>query len=89
MAGSYQSPPPSEFYDELSGADDEDAAWTEFARRAAPYCRRPIADLHAVLDDRSMVDETDPIAAAALVRHTIGSAKIRARQNRAEPETSA
>jgi hypothetical protein len=64
----------NDFYDELSGADDEDAAWTAFARRAAPYCRR-IAALHAVLDHRSMVNETGLNAAAALVRYSIGSAK--------------
>ncbi|ONI85691.1 hypothetical protein ALI22I_28420 [Saccharothrix sp. ALI-22-I] len=63
-----------ELYEELGCADDEDGAWTEFARRALPYCRR-IAALYAVLDDRSHVDVGDLQAAAGLVRYSIGTAK--------------
>ncbi|HEX3783016.1 MAG TPA: DUF3987 domain-containing protein [Pseudonocardiaceae bacterium] len=63
-----------ELYDEFSDCDDEDAAWTEFTRRAAPYCRR-IAALLAVLDDRGLVGTGDLTAAAALIRYAIGSAK--------------
>lgn len=63
-----------ELYDELSEADDEDAAWTEFARRAAPYCRR-IAALFAVLDGRSEVGKADLVAAAAVVRYAIDTAR--------------
>ncbi len=64
-----------ELYDELGCADDEEGAWTEFARRALPYCRR-IAALYAVLDDRDQVDVEDLKAAAALVRYSIGTAKF-------------
>lgn len=63
-----------ELYDELGCADDEEGAWTEFARRALPYCRR-IAALYAVLDDRSHVDVGDLQAATGLVRYSIGTAK--------------
>jgi hypothetical protein len=63
-----------ELYDEFSGADDDDGAWAEFTRRAAPYCRR-IAALNAVLDGRNVVNELDMLAAAAQVRYAIGSAK--------------
>lgn len=63
-----------EVYDELGSTDEDDAAWTEFARRAAPYCRR-IAALHAVLDDRSEVSEADLVAAAALTRYAVASAR--------------
>ncbi|MEU4803068.1 DUF3987 domain-containing protein [Actinosynnema sp. NPDC023587] len=62
-------------YDELGCADDEEGAWSEFARRALPYCRR-IAALYAVLDDRSEVDVGDLAAAAALVRYSIATAKF-------------
>lgn len=64
-----------EFYDEFTAADDEDEAWTEFARRGAPYCLR-IAALHAVLDGRPEIDADDLRAAAALVRYAIGSAQF-------------
>lgn len=63
-----------ELYDELSAADDEDSAWTQFTQRAAPYCRR-IAALYAVLDRRYIVSKADLAAAAALVRYSIGSAR--------------
>lgn len=63
-----------ELYEELGCADDEEGAWTEFARRALPYCRR-IAALYAVLDDRSHVNVGDLQAAAGLVRYSIGTAK--------------
>jgi Protein of unknown function (DUF3987) len=61
-------------YDELSGADDDDHAWTEFTRRAAPYCLR-IGALYAVLDGRRHVTADDLHAAAALVRYAIDSAR--------------
>ncbi|WP_432051119.1 hypothetical protein [Verrucosispora sp. NA02020] len=63
-----------ELYDELSESDDEDAAWTEFARRAAPYCRR-IAALYAVLDGRHLVGKADLAASAAVVRYAIETAR--------------
>jgi len=63
-----------ELYDELTEADDEDAAWTEFARRAAPYTRR-IAALYAVLDGRTLTNRGDLLAAAALVRYSIDTAR--------------
>jgi hypothetical protein len=64
-----------DLYDEFTEADDEDALWTEFARRAAPYCRR-IAALYAVLDQRRFVCRADLVAAAALVRYAIGTARF-------------
>lgn len=64
-----------ELYDELTEADDEDEAWTEFARRGAPYALR-IAALHAVLDGRALITDDDLRAAVALVRYSIGSAKF-------------
>jgi Protein of unknown function (DUF3987) len=64
----------TELYDELTESDDEDAAWTEFARRAAPYCRR-IAALYSVLDGRAEVSKGDLAAAAALARYSIDTAR--------------
>lgn len=64
----------AELYDELTEADDEDSAWTEFARRAAPYTRR-IAALYAVLDGRTMANRGDLLAATALVRYSIDTAR--------------
>lgn len=64
----------TELYFEFAGDDDEDAAWTDFAQRAAPYCRR-VAALYAALDDRREVNEGDMIAAAALVRYSVESAQ--------------
>lgn len=61
-------------YDEFTGTDDADEVWTEFIRRAAPYCLR-IAALHAALDGRMQVDRDDLLAAAALVRYSVQSAK--------------
>lgn len=63
-----------DLYDELTEADDEDAAWTEFARRAAPYTRR-VAGLYAVLDGRTMANRGDLLAATALVRYSIDTAR--------------
>lgn len=63
-----------DLYDELTEADDEDAAWTEFARRAAPYTRR-IAGLYAVLDGRPLANRGDLLAATALVRYSIDTAR--------------
>lgn len=64
-----------ELYDEFSEADDEDHLWTEFARRAAPYCLR-IAGLHAALDGgRSLISKSDLAAAAVLARYSVASAK--------------
>jgi len=63
-----------ELYDEFSEADDDDQPWTEFARRAAPYCLR-IAGLHAVLDGRKRISKADLAAAAALARYSVATAK--------------
>ena len=63
-----------DFYDEFSGTDDADRRYTEFVRRAAPYCLR-IAALHAVIDGRNEVCRTDLGAAAALVRYSIDTAR--------------
>lgn len=63
-----------ELYDEFTEADDEDSAWTEFARRGAPYCLR-IAGLFTVLDSRRQIQPVDLVAAAALVRYSIASAR--------------
>lgn len=64
----------AELYDEMTEADDEDQAWTEFARRAAPYCLR-IAAVHAVLDGRSLISKADLTAAGALARYSVASAR--------------
>lgn len=63
-----------ELYSEFSGSDDEDEAWTEFTRRAAPYCLR-IAALYAALDDRGTANLADLTASAALVRYAVQSAR--------------
>jgi hypothetical protein len=63
-----------ELYDELTAPDDEDAAWAEFMRRAAPYCLR-IAGLYAVLDGRRLIGKADLTAAGALVRYSAASAR--------------
>jgi len=63
-----------ELYDELTAADDEDQAWTEFTRRAPAYCWR-IAALTAVLDDQQHISLGDLQAAAAVVRYSISTAK--------------
>jgi hypothetical protein len=63
----------ADLYDEFTAADDEDAAWTEFTRRAAPYCLR-IAALHAALDGTAIIGPGHLQAAAAMVRYSIGSA---------------
>jgi hypothetical protein len=63
----------ADLYDEFTAADDEDAAWTEFTRRAAPYCLR-IAALHAALDGTAIIAASHLEAAAAMVRYSIGSA---------------
>jgi hypothetical protein len=63
----------ADLYDEFTAADDEDHAWTEFTRRAAPYCLR-IAALHAALDGTALITPAHLAAAAALVRYSIASA---------------
>ena len=63
----------AELYDEFTAADDEDAAWTEFTRRSAPYCLR-IAALHAALDGTAIIGPSHLEAAAAMVRYSIRSA---------------
>jgi Protein of unknown function (DUF3987) len=63
-----------EVYDEMISCDDENAAYTPFIQRAAPYCRR-IAALIAVLDGRTVAGKEDLASAAALVRYSIASAK--------------
>lgn len=64
----------NDLYDEFTGADEEDQIWTEFTRRAAPYCLR-ISGLHAALDGRDAVSPGDLTAAGALVRYAIASAR--------------
>lgn len=63
----------ADLYDEFTAADDEDHTWTEFTRRAAPYCLR-IAALHAALDASSTIGASHLAAAAALIRYSIASA---------------
>jgi hypothetical protein len=63
-----------ELYDEFTAADDEEEAWAEFMRRAAPYCLR-IAGLYAVLDGRRLIGKGDLAAAGALVRYSTASAR--------------
>jgi DnaB-like helicase N terminal domain/Protein of unknown function (DUF3987) len=74
-----------ELYDELTAADDEDQAWTEFTRRAAPYCLR-IAAISAVLDGRRLISIEDLDAAGALVRYSIASAKYVLDQQGRDPQ---
>lgn len=62
-------------YDEFTAADDEDAAWSEFARRAAPYCLR-VAGLYAALRGSRLIHADDLTAAAALVRYAVASARF-------------
>jgi Protein of unknown function (DUF3987) len=73
-----------EVYDELSAADDEDQAWTEFTRRAPAYCRR-IAALTAVLNGDECVTVGDLKAAAALMRYSISTAKYVLDQQTRDP----
>lgn len=61
-------------YDELTAADDEDHAWTEFTRRSAPYTLR-IAALYAAIDGRSLIEADELDAAAKLVAYSVASAK--------------
>lgn len=63
----------NDLYDEFTASDDEDHAWTEFTRRAAPYCLR-IAALHAALDGTALIGASHLQAAAATVRYSINSA---------------
>ena len=51
-----------------------DLAWSEFTRRAAPYCLR-IAGLSAALDSRALIGKDDLIAASAQVRYSVASAR--------------
>jgi hypothetical protein len=74
-----------ELYDELTAADDEDQAWTEFTRRAAPYCLR-IAATSAALDGRRLISIEDLDAAGALVRYSIASAKYVLDQQSRDPQ---
>lgn len=61
-------------YDEFTDSDEEDQIWTEFTRRTAPYCLR-VAGLHAVLDGRDEITETDLAAAGCLIRYAIATAR--------------
>jgi hypothetical protein len=61
-------------YDEFTGTDDTDEVWTQFIRRAAPYCLR-IAALHAVLAGCNSISTEDLGAAGGLVRYSIASAR--------------
>lgn len=63
-----------ELYDEFTEADDEEQAWAEFMRRAAPYCLR-VAGLYAVLDARRVISKADLAAAGVLVRYSTASAR--------------
>jgi Protein of unknown function (DUF3987) len=63
-----------ELYAEFSAADDDDQAWTECTRRAAPYCLR-IAALLSALDGCTTVSAQNLDAAAALIRYSVDSAK--------------
>jgi hypothetical protein len=63
-----------ELYDEFTAADDEEEAWAEFMRRAAPYCLR-IAGVYAVLDGRRLISKDDLAAAGALMRYSTASAR--------------
>jgi hypothetical protein len=64
-----------ELYEEFTETDyDDDLAYSEFTRRAAPYCLR-IAGLHAALDGRAQIGKDDLAAAGALVRYSITSAR--------------
>jgi Bifunctional DNA primase/polymerase, N-terminal/Protein of unknown function (DUF3987) len=63
-----------ELYPEFSEADDDDYAYSEFARRAAPYCLR-IAGLHAALDGRQLISKADLAASGEMVRYSIASAR--------------
>jgi hypothetical protein len=63
-----------ELYDEFTEADDDEAQWAEFMRRAAPYCLR-IAGLYAALEGRDDISETHLAAAGALVRYSADSAR--------------
>lgn len=65
----------SGLYREFAEMDDDDHPWTEFTRRAAPYCLR-IGALHAALEGRDQITESHLSAAAALVRYSIASAKF-------------
>ena len=68
-----------ELYDEFTEADDEELAWAEFTRRAAPYCLR-IAGLYAVLDGRGLISKAD-LTAAARARAVLGRiGPVRARR---------
>jgi hypothetical protein len=65
----------AELYPEFTELDDDDnQAYSEFTRRAAPYCLR-IAGLHAALDGRNLISKDDLAAAGALVRYSIASAR--------------
>ncbi len=64
-----------ELYPEFADLDDgDDLAWSEFTRRAAPYCLR-IAGLHAALDSRALIGKDDLIAASAQIRYSVASAR--------------
>ncbi len=65
-----------ELYPEFADLDDgDDLAWSEFTRRAAPYCLR-IAGLSAALDGRALIGKDDLIAAAAQIRYSVASARF-------------
>jgi hypothetical protein len=65
-----------ELYPEFADLDDaDDLAWSEFTRRAAPYCLR-IAGLHVALDGRALIGKDDLIAASAQVRYSVASARF-------------
>jgi hypothetical protein len=64
-----------ELYPDFTELDDDDnRAYSEFTRRAAPYCLR-IGGLHAALDGRALISKDDLAAAGALVRYSLASAQ--------------
>jgi hypothetical protein len=74
----------ADLYDEFTAADDDDQAWTEFTRRAAPYCLR-IAALHAALDGTAIIAASHLHAAAPPVPSPSTSHSWSARKPRGTP----
>jgi hypothetical protein len=64
----------ADIYEELTTFDDEEASSTQFAQRAAPYCRR-IAALLAFLAGRGDATSDDLRSARAVVRYSTASAR--------------
>ena len=75
-----------ELYDEFTEADDEEQAWAEFMRRAAPYCLRIARPARRARRHRDHQREPPVQAAAAMVRYSIRIGRLRARQADARPQ---